>query len=237
MQIKLISCALFMAISPLLFAANECHPPIDRSLPQYIIGYGSFMNEQSKRATDPDAGNGFPVWIKGFKRGWFSRSGTAGGPTFLGITTQEDAELNAAIYPIFASAMDKYDQREDTYCRQAVPINQLRSLTDKSLPKGQMWIYVSSKESIKLADANYPLVQSYVDIFLSGCLQLERQFQLHDFAKACVTTTDNWSTHWENDRIFPKRPWQYQPDAVAIDKLLSDNIPTIFHQIKQPDFQ
>ena len=234
---KIISTIVLFGICPLLFASNDnCHPKIDESMPQYIIGYGSLMNEQSKRATDPDAGDGMPVWIKGFKRGWFSRAEATGGPTFLGIIAQRNADMNAAIYPIPISAVDKYDQRENTYCRKAVLSDDIRSLTSKTLPQGQMWVYVSSKESIKLADTSYPLVQSYVDIFLSGCLQLEKQFQLHDFAKACIQTTDGWSAYWENDRIFPRRPWQYQPDAVAIDKLLSDNLPALFSQIKQPRF-
>lgn len=44
--------------------ALVCHPKIDPLLPQYIIGYGSLINEQSKMKTDPTAQESFPVLIR-----------------------------------------------------------------------------------------------------------------------------------------------------------------------------
>lgn len=218
---------------------NACHPNIDPNLPQYIVGYGSLMNTQSKHMTDPDAGEGLPVWIKGFKRGWFARSNVPGlNTTFLGIVADPHGEMNAAIYPLPAHDLGKYDQREFIYCRQRVMPAQVRSLTATAVAKGQVWIYVSTPASIKLPNAGFPLVESYVDIFLAGCLQMEKQYHLKGFAAQCITTTHDWSKYWLNDRngrIYQRYPQHYQPDAVAIDHVLLTQIPAIFQQIKVPE--
>jgi hypothetical protein len=235
---KMLAFTVLLSINHFSLAKeNLCHPPVDSKLPQHLIGYGSLMNEQSKKATAPDAGDGLPVWIKGFKRGWFSRADMVGGPTFLGIVKQPEAEMNAAIFSIPLTAIEKYDEREKIYCREAVLPNTIRSLTSLALPQGEIWIYVSPKESVKLPTKNYPLIESYVDIFLSGCLQLEKKFKIEGFAQQCIKTTKGWSPYWENDRLLPRRPWQYQPDALAIDKLLLENLPILFHRIKQPIFK
>jgi hypothetical protein len=51
------------------FSIAVCHPEIDLEKKQYIIGYGSLINEQSKRYSVADVSNGFPVEITGFRRG------------------------------------------------------------------------------------------------------------------------------------------------------------------------
>jgi hypothetical protein len=40
--------------------ADDCHPALDLSKPQYIIGYGSLMESASKRMTEPGAGMDHP---------------------------------------------------------------------------------------------------------------------------------------------------------------------------------
>ena len=63
-------------------------------------------------------------------------------------------------------------------------------------------------------------MQSYVDIFLNGCFQIQEEFKLESFAKDCVETTKEWSEHWVNDRIHPRRPFAIA-NAMKIDQLLS----------------
>jgi len=58
---------------------------------------------------------------------------------------------------------------------------------------------------VSLPDEDHPIVQSYVDIFLSGCLQLQEQVlpdieAEKDFPSRCIETTHGWSAHWKNDR-------------------------------------
>ena len=74
--------------------------------------------------------------------------------------------------------------------------------------------------------------QSYVDIFLAGCLEIEEKYHLKNFAASCVNTTGDWSLHWVNDRIYPRRPTVYQAKALVIDALLQQQIPTLFNRIQ-----
>ncbi len=85
---------------------------------------------------------------------------------------------------------------------------------------------------MKKPEQNYPIIQSYVDIFLRGCINIEEKFNIKDFAKNCVKSTTNWSTHWVNDRIFPRRPSFYEPQAARIDGLLKEILPIEFNKIK-----
>lgn len=55
--------------------AEECHPEPDSAAPQYVIGYGSLMQEESRKRTSPNAGLAEPVEVAGFRRGWFSKGG------------------------------------------------------------------------------------------------------------------------------------------------------------------
>ncbi|MFT4058390.1 MAG: hypothetical protein QM652_02465 [Legionella sp.] len=50
--------------------AFDCHPEINPNLPQYIVGYGSLIDETSKRRTDPSAEDNVSILIKGYKRIW-----------------------------------------------------------------------------------------------------------------------------------------------------------------------
>jgi hypothetical protein len=47
-----------------------------------------------------------------------------------------------------------------------------------------------------------------------------------------VETTTDWSAFWINDRIYPRRPFIYQPKARQIDQLLNEVIPEFFEKIK-----
>ena len=142
----------------------------------------------------------------------------------------------AALYRDFASQdiLDT-DQREAYYCRDDVDPGALRMLDGSAVPEtGQIWIYVSKPDAVDPPDADYPIVQSYVDIFLNGCLQLAERVvdQNEDFAKQCITTTVGWSPHCVNDRRFPRRPFIDQPKAAEIDRLLFENVPEEFRMIR-----
>jgi hypothetical protein len=99
---------------------------------------------------------------------------------------------------------------------------------------GQIWMYISKPEAVQPPDADYPIGQSYVDIFLTGCLQLAERVvdQNEHFARQCFTTTAGWSPHWVNDRVLPRRPFVQQPNAAAIDQLLFENVPEEFRMIR-----
>jgi hypothetical protein len=236
----------FLAVLSLLFidlsggsalAAAGCHPNIDAKVPQYIVGYGSLMEQASKDRTAPNTGANLPVMVTGYERSWHLRgSGVGFGTTYLGVQAKEGALMVAALYRDFARQdISDTDQREIYYCRDEVDPGALRMLDGSAVPQtGQIWIYVSKPEAVDPPDADYPIVQSYVDILMTGCLQLAERVvdQNEDFARQCITTTGGWSPHWVNDRLLPRRPFIHQPNAAEIDRLLFENVPAEFKMIR-----
>jgi cation transport regulator ChaC len=204
----------------------SCHPEINSNQPQYIIGYGSLMQTESKRRTAPNVGENIPVMVSGFERGWFIHGPSYSPTTYLGAVLNRSAQMNAVIYRVFQSEeLLATDEREDGYCRSLVEPRQLDMLDQSSVPQGQVWIYTVPEDAIATPENEFPIVQSYVDIVISGCLEIEENFTIENFAEMCVTTTTGWSEHWVNDRLYPRRPFIYQPRARAIDQVLQETIP------------
>jgi hypothetical protein len=215
--------------------SGECNAPPDSSRPQYIIGYGSLMQDESRKRTSLQAGPAHPVEIRGYRRGWFARGEAVGlSTTYLGVLPHRESHLNAVIYEVDPAELLATDKRELSYCRATVAIPDITPLESKFFPalNAQTWIYVNRPESVATPNSRYPIVQSYVDIFVSGCLEQEQRFGLAEFAKQCLSTTADWSEHWVNDRIYPRRPFIFQPRARQIDNLLSKQLQQYFSRIR-----
>jgi hypothetical protein len=91
----------------------------------------------------------------------------------------------------------------------------------KAAPDADIWYYANVEK--KMADAQHPIVQSYVDICIDGCLEIEAMYPLAkeaNFAEQFIKTCTEWKTPWVNDRIYPWRPFIYVPRASQIDALL-----------------
>lgn len=226
--------ALILGVWALPAFALICHPKIDHRLPQYIIGYGSLIDEQSKRKTDPTAEESFPVSIKGYQRRWGVHGNLPGlNATFLSIVENHSAIFNGIIYKLsHPNAIQQYDKRERTYCRKQLDADQLQTYNLTLPAEKQVWIYYATQKANQHPSAVFPIVQSYVDTFIRGCIQIEQKFKINGFAKSCIKSTAQWSTHWENDRIFPRRPSFYEPFAPQIDALLKEELPETFAKIK-----
>ena len=215
-------------------AANACAPAPDGTQAQYVVGYGSLMQDSSRMRTAPHAGPARPVMVKGYQRGWFSRSQGHGlATTYLGVVADVTSSLNAVLYQIDAKELAAFDRRERDYCRVAVPPSAVKRLGGGEKPSdGQIWIYEVRPGEAAEADEEHPVAQSYVDIFLDGCIEQEERFHLSGFATQCVRTTYGWSTSWVNDRVYPRRPSAFQPRATQIDQLLADELPIYWSQIR-----
>ena len=212
---------------------SKCHPPIDLSKPQYIVGYGSLMQTDSKRGTEPDAGENLPVMVNGFQRAWNTHGVF---PTcYLGVQQSKSAKMVAAIYRSFPKkGVLSADAREIDYCRVAVDRDSVTMLDGSQVPaNSQIWIYVNKPETIAVPDAGNPIVQSYVDIVITGCLELQQLVKDPevDFVEQFVKTTDGWSKHWVNDRLYPRRPYIHQPNAWEIDSNLKRHVGKLYENI------
>ncbi len=214
--------------------ADDCHPALDPAVPQYIVGYGSLMQTASKLSTQPNAGINLPVLVTGFQRAWNTHGVYP--TTYLGVQPAKSARMAAAIYRDFLKdGKLSSDAREIDYCRAAVPHSAVKLLDSSSLPSpSQIWIYVNKPDTLAPVDAENPIVQSYVDIFITGCIELQERVadKSIDFVEACVQTTDGWSEHWVNDRPMPRRPYHYQPQAFEIDKHMQRLLPELYGSIE-----
>ena len=210
-----------------------CSPAPDPTQAQYVLGYGSLMQDSSRVRTAPHAGPARPVMVKGYQRGWFMRSKGAGlGITYLGVVEDVVSSLNAVVYEVDVKELAATDRRERAYCRVAVAPAAVKLLSAGDSVRGQIWIYEVRPGEASAADEDHPVVQSYVDIFLDGCLEQEERFHLQAFAAQCVQTTNGWSDYWVNDRVYPRRPFVLQPRAPQIDQLLADELPAYWSQIR-----
>lgn len=214
---------------------SACNAVPDSSRPQYIVGYGSLMQDESRTRTSPQAGPAHPLELKGYRRGWFARPEAVGfSTTYLGVLQDRESHLNAVIYQVDPAELIATDKREVSYCRTSVATSDVRLLERdfSSAPNAQIWIYVSRPERVATPNSQYPIVQSYVDLFVSGCLEQEQRFGLTGFSQQCLATTADWSEHWVNDRIYPRRPFVFQPRARQIDNLLSTQLRQFFSRIR-----
>ena len=224
---------LLMVSGPLRSAANEnkatphCHPAVNIKQPQFIVGYGSLMQEKSKHEDASDIGENHPVYITGFKRSWI-RHGTRRklNTTYLAVVKKPDAKLNAVYYQLNNPAdINNYDARERGYCRAMVSPQQIQTISGESLPNGQYWIYVTKDDETTVPSKQYPIMQSYVDIFLSGCLEQEKKYHLQGFARDCINMTSGWSRHWVNDRASRPDASKNAPYTLKVDALIEKELP------------
>jgi len=218
---------------------RECHPTPNSGVKQFMIGYGSLMQEASKRRTAPNCGDSTPVTIKGFSRWWNAQGVSISfSTTYLGILEDPQGSFNGVIFELpndgnFAQTIKGYDDRESWYCRQLVPTKDVISLVPGNTidQSAEYWIYVNKPEFTVAPNMKYPIVESYVDIFISGCLELQTKFSLPNFAETCVTTTRGWEAPWVNDRLLPRRAFIYEPSASKIDKVLAIGVPNAYNGI------
>jgi len=199
----------------------------------FIIGYGSLINLQSLRRTLPQIGYSLPVRVHGFKREWNAREDVtvSFSTTYLGITIDKKSSFNGVIFEIEESELERMDAREFLYDRKEVNKDSIEILGgDFCLNETEkVWIYVTKtpKEVIR----EFPLIQSYVDVCVFGCLEIEEEFSLQGFAKEFLNSTYSWSVHWINDRVYPRSPHIYQPRAFKIDELLFNNLNSYYKEI------
>jgi hypothetical protein len=142
----------------------DCHPVPDSNETQYIVGYGSLMQDESRKRTSPQAGPAHPVEVAGYRRGWFARAESVGfSTTYLGVTPDPKGRANAIICNVQTSELLATDRREASYCRKSVVLSAIKTLEKGTfrLVAGQAWIYVNRPEGIAVPSARYPIVHCW----------------------------------------------------------------------------
>jgi hypothetical protein len=179
-----------------------------------------------------------PARVRGYARGWWARTGAVGfSPTFVGAIPEKSASLNGVVYAVSDEELAATNKREAGYTPTDIT-KDVEILTGGPVPKGKVWMYVNDFTKEKplkdsLPTAQFPIVQSYVDICLTGCLQIEQGFpDAGNFAVEFITSTQEWSKYWENDRAYPRRAPFVVPKAQDIDELLQKHLPKLFAAIQ-----
>jgi hypothetical protein len=190
---------------------------------KYIFGYGSLMQIESRTRTVPSAFAAAPAIVKGITRGWYYQAASASlNPTYLGAVESKNATTNGVIYGVTNSEFEATKLREADYDPKMIHRSAITMLDGSSAPPdGEIWYFACKTK--QTANASHPIVQSYVDICVDGCLQLEEIYPLAkdaNFAEQFISTCSDWKTPWMNDRIYPWRPFIHVPRASTIDRLL-----------------
>ena len=185
----------------------------------FIFGFGSIINDESRKATAPEAGDPIPARLSpdfGYRRIWNYRSSAK--LTALGLKrSTEGMSINGVIYPVETEDLLKFDQREEGYERIKVPSNMIEAVGWQCLPTHEhtILLYVP-REQEHQPNKYYPILQSYLDVVLIGCLKYGL-----DFTVEFLYSTGGWNQYWLNDRQVGRRPWLFQPKYKDVDTLLA----------------
>jgi hypothetical protein len=195
---------------------------------QFIFGYGSLINTQSRNATAGNSVSAIPVRVSagfGFIRAWNDRSPS--GFTALGLRKPGPGEtattINGVLYPVRGDDMTKFDAREEGYVRVEVPHADIEPVSWQSIPQaGHVWVYIPVRPGgepgvgLPQPDAAYPMLESYIDVVIEGGFEYGPEF-----ARELIETTADWSQFWLNDRELARRPWVHDSKYAIVDKLLT----------------
>ncbi len=160
---------------------------------QYIFGYGSLMNSASRKLTGQTA-EAIPATAEGLRRYW----GKVGDNNTLSplVVSRGQGEVNGVILQVNDEELLEFDARENGY--QRVKLDRTCITSQLSLStKDTVWVY--TKDYSEPPCTLSPIMQTYVDTVLSGCLEVSE-----DFAKQFIKQTIGWNFPIENDRLDPK---------------------------------
>ena len=188
----------------------------------YIFGFGSLIDTRSRRRTTPLAHTAYPAIINGLGRGWWIHGLSGWAITWLAVQFEADAWCNGVIYPVTTRELQHTDWRERGYKRAQVPAEAITMLAGEQ-PDGPVWTYTAPVRA--LPRAGKPIWQSYVDMCLRGCMEVEQRYPTtKGFSAQFIETTQGWSNNWVDNRAGRKT------DGVmpvgAIRQALHTHLPT-----------
>lgn len=159
----------------------------------YIFGYGSLMNSASRQLTGQTS-PAIPATAHGFTRYW----GKVDDSYVLSplVVDKGQGEVNGVLLEVSDSGLEEFDLRERGYQRVLIEPQQLDVALSLSA-SDQVWVYI--KDNPEPPCSLSPIMQTYVDTVLAGCLEISDHF-----AKQFVKHTIGWHFPLENDRHQPK---------------------------------
>ena len=114
----------------------------------------------------------------------------------------------SVVFPVTPAELDSYNLRETGYRPTKIEPSQVTMLDGGSvLPDGDIWYFAITRKRFAFVD--HPIVQSYVDVCLDGCLEIEAMYspaKRANFAERFIRTTGNWGPPWMVTTTNPWRP-------------------------------
>lgn len=173
----------------------------------YIFGYGSIINIDTRENKSLED---IPVRLHGYERDWNARIDEDKATAF-GITKKASAVCNGVLVSITPDLLVELDAREkkDGYQREIVNVENVEVLSDHTL-KADDLVHLYSPLNPQLANSEYPMEQTYIDVALYGCWQHGEEF-LREF----IATT-KWDYPLMHDRANPNYS-RWKPSYVNED--------------------
>ena len=191
--------------------ADVSSPDVTQS---YVLGYGSIMCPVSRAITSPELAStvAIPVQVQNTERVWSKRSSVRG-MTAMGVQRGiAGAKCTAVMLPVTSDQLRQFDEREAGYNRLPVPVQDIAKVPflvegsyyqdndcddmldnlllletrEESPQTTNIWIYEPAMFCPPSPDK--PIVQTYVDTILRGCLSISEEF-----AEDFLRTTKGWS--------------------------------------------
>lgn len=200
---------------------------------RYVFGYGTLINNESRRSTllsvssSETESNGPSVLCElsgraGLERAWCFRSAT--GFTALGLRESSlglDVTLpgiKGVAFQVSERQLVELDKRERGYYRKEVAFEHLlvEAHSSISICEGKVFVYIPETSEMAEPTEGYPILQTYIDCCLSGCISWGGEELMREF----IATTSAWSVYYLNDPIMSRRPWLHRPHWQAIDTAL-----------------
>jgi hypothetical protein len=194
----------------------------------YVFGYGSLIERASRTRTNPEAIYAWPARVSGYQRGWVHQFAEPVGSTctFLGAIEKEGAAINGVIFQV--DDFEKTKEREIGYTAKPLAAGAIEMLDGAGPwdPGRVVYIFLSNDACISKTGgptSAVPMVQSYVDMCINGCLEVEAQYRsARGFVQEFIRTCTGWNSNWVNDRIYPRRPSTDVRNAGKIDRALQE---------------
>jgi|ERR1041385_1251997 cation transport regulator ChaC len=176
----------------------------------WIFGYGSLIHPDSRARTGV-TGTAIPVRVRGWQRAWNALSEKFG-MAALGVVPQAGAGCNGVLVEVPDNQLGEFDKREAMYARTRLDPAEISALEPHRLSPDEAWIYVPLHPERPTTAC--PIVQSYVDVVLAGCLTIGEAF-----ATEFMRTTALWDAPLVNDRWTPRYPRAEHFPADVLDRV------------------
>ena len=166
----------------------------------FIFGYGSLICPSSRVLTG-SLGPGVACKITGFSRSWSARVRDC---TAVGVNADESGSVWGVVCRVEGNVPEeikRFDAREAGYDRVRVQKEHISVFDGCVNPVGdddEVFVYVGKTSA--LANEENPILQSYVDVIVKGCLETGGV----EFARGFIETTRGFEGTWFNDRATPK---------------------------------